>query len=428
MEITELELRSEPAEIALMGAVGHQPDAVAAVLAGLPGGDFYRPARGAVWDVCRALSADRRPVDPVAVARRVSADGGLTAAVRHILAVEMTGGGDGVLHAAAHASVVADLARRRELLQVVNRVRSVVTDHPGDTPEVLARVRELFDGVETPSEDPTGPKGWDSLVDEFERVHTAGAQPGVPSPWPELDQVIGGLFPGRVYVVGGRPGLGKTTTALIIAMHAATEHGKRVLVVSKEMPSVDVTGRLLARGAEVPLMEINARRLSDTAMARIRRYVDRVGSPAITVDDRSRNLSGIIASARSHHHRHGLDVLVVDYLQLVRTDTVSRTREQEVSEVSRQLKALALELGLVVVVPAQLNRGSLQRADPRPAMSDLRDSGQIEQDADAVILLHRPLGPEGDPTGRILMIVDKNRYGPTAEVSLRWRGGYGAIG
>jgi replicative DNA helicase len=227
-----------------------------------------------------------------------------------------------------------------------------------------------------------------------------------------------------VYVFGGRPGQGKSTAALNVAMHAAAESSKQSLVISKEMPSVDVTGRILAAGAQVPLQEINARKLTDTSMARIREYVKRVGRPPITVDARPRTLAGIKTLARAHHHRSGLDVLVVDYLQLVRTDTPSRSREQEVAEVSRQLK----ELDCVVVLPAQLNRESAKRTDPRPNMSDLRDSGQIEQDADAVILLHRERNEKGEPTGQILFIVDKNRHGPTAEVSLRWHGGYGAIG
>lgn len=431
MEITELEMRSEPAEVALIGAVGHYPDALARVLAQLPGADFYRPARGAVWDACRALSDERKPIDPVSVARRLAADEGMNPAVRHVITVEMSNSASAI-HAPAHAEAVADLARRRELLRAVNRARAIAGDHPGDTSEALAAVRAHLDGLGGPDGADArhnGPLGWDALIDEFEQVHApGGSRPGIPSPWWELDQILGGLFGGRSYVIGGRPGSGKSTAALVIAMHAAAESRKRALVISKEMPSVDVTGRLLARGAEVPLSEINARTVSDTSMARIREYVKRVGTPPITVDARPRSLAGITSLARAHHHRHGLDVLVVDYVQLVRTDLPSRTREQEVAEVSRQLKALALELDCVVILPAQLNRGSVQRADPRPTMSDLRDSGQLEQDADAVILLHRPLDAEGKPTGQILFIVDKNRHGPTAEISLRWQGGYGAIG
>lgn len=426
--IDELTLQAPDSEQALIGAVGHHPDAVAGVLEQLDGADFYDFVRGQVWDTCRAMSAEHQPITPVTVARRMAEAGAWSQRAQHIVQVEMSSARPAA-HAARHAETVADLARRREMARAIKRAIHLVNEHPGEASDVLSAVRAQFDDVDEPQRETGGPMAWDALIDEFETVHApGGSRPGIPSPWWELDDVIGGLFGGRVYVFGGRPGQGKSTAALNVAMHAAAESGKQALVISKEMPSVDVTGRLLAAGAQVPLHEINARKLSDLSMGQIREYIKRVGTPPITVDARPRSLAGIKTLARAHHHRRGLDVLVVDYLQLVRTDTASRTREQEVAEVSRQLKELALELDCVVVLPAQLNRESTKRTDPRPAMADLRDSGQIEQDADAIILLHRERNEAGEPTGQILFIVDKNRHGPTAEISLRWHGGYGAIG
>lgn len=424
-EITELEMQAPESEEALLGTVAFHGDAIAGILADLPGADFYGYVRGQVWDTCRALSRDRDPITPVTVAQRMVRDGTWSEAAQRITSGAMLGNTPAV-YAARHAQIVAGFARRRELLRKANRVREILT-RDADPSDLLALAKAEFD--ESPTDrGPSGPLGWDELVDEFEHAHApGGSRPGIPSPWWELDDVIGGLFGGRVYVFGGRPGSGKSTATLVIAMHAAVESGKQSLVISKEMPTVDVTGRLLARGAEVSLAAINARRIDEYGMARIRSYIKQVGHPSITVDAKPRSLAGIKTLARAHHHRNGLDVLVVDYLQLVRTDTPSRSREQEVAEVSRQLKELALELDCVVCLPAQLNRGSTQRSDPRPNMSDLRDSGQIEQDADAVILLHRPVNEKGEPTGQILFIVDKNRHGPTAEVSLRWHGGYGDI-
>lgn len=425
--MSELDLRSDRAEAALIGAVAFHPDACAAVLARLPGTDFYDPHRGAVWDGMRALSEAGRTIDPPAVARHLAAADALTESVRGVIAREMLDAHPPEW-AARHADTVADLARRRELLRATYRARRLAAEHPGDHSETLAAVRGVLDALDGPAVDQAAALSWDALIDEFEQVQApGGSRPGIPSPWWELDVLIGGLFGGRVYVVGGRPGSGKSTVALMMAMHAATESRKHSLVVSREMPTADVTGRLLAAGAEVPLSGINARTLTDEARARIRDYVKRAARPSIAVDARARTLGAVKALARTHHHRRGLDVLVVDYLQLVRTDTPSRSREQEVAEVSRQLKELALELDCAVVVPAQLNRESTRRADGRPTMADLRDSGQVEQDADAVILLHRTLDPAGNPTGTIVLIVDKNRHGPTGEVPLTWRGGYGAI-
>lgn len=429
LETTELDIRSDPAELALLGAVAFHADALATVLADLPGTDFYDPHRGTVWDTCRNLSADRQPVDPVTIARTLKAAGNWNVATQRVLTVDMTDAHPAI-HASRHADTVTDLARRRELLRAVNRARAVAIDHPGDTSEALAAARAVLDDLDrdTPERTVGGTLTWPQLVDEFEAAHAPGATtPGIPSPWYELDEFTGGLHAGRMYTVGGRPGSGKSTAALNIAEHAATESSRNVLIFSKEMPTLDVTGRFIARGAQVELRAINHRAIDDLQMARIRQYLQRVGTPHLHVNASPVNLSGIKTLTRAHHHRHGLDVLVVDYLQLVHTDAPGRTREQEVGRVSRELKALAMELGIVVVVPAQLNRGPAGRADARPTMSDLRDSGQIEQDSDAVILLWHQLH-DGHPTGEVTLIVDKNRHGPRGEIGLRWHGGYGAIG
>lgn len=424
-ETTELELQAPDSERALIGCAGFYPEAIAHILERLPGGDFFDLVRGTVWDTCRKLSADREPLTPMTVAKRMVADGAWSERAQRIVQVEMSTASP-VGHADRHGDLVSELARRRELLRAVNRARALVVEFP-DVTEVLPRIRAEFEELVAPERATSqGPMGWDALLAEFEIAQGPdGDRPAISTPWSDLDSLLGGLFGGRVYVFGGRPGMGKSSAALNLAMHAASKQQRQALVISKEMPSVDVTGRIIAAGAEVPLGEINARQLSDMSRQKVKRFLDRVGRVPITVDTRSRSLSGIKTLARVHHHRHGLDLLVVDYLQLVRTDTPGRSREQEVAEVSRELKALALELGIVVALPAQLNRGSVQRADQRPTMADLRDSGQIEQDADAVILLHRPT--EEARNGEIDLIVDKNRHGPTAVVTCAWRGGYGTI-
>ncbi len=231
-----------------------------------------------------------------------------------------------------------------------------------------------------------------------------------------------------MYTIGGRPGAGKSAAAFCIAEHAAVDSRKQVLIFSKEMPTVDVTGRILARGAQIDLRDINHRQLADEQRESIRGYIRKVDNPPIRVNAAPVSLEGMKTIARAQHHRIGLDLLIVDYLQLVRAEQPGRNREQEVGQISRELKALAMELGIVVVLPAQLNRGPAGRTDGRPTMSDLRDSGQIEQDSDAVILLWHRLTAIGGPTGMVTFIVDKNRHGPRADIELRWHGGYGSIG
>lgn len=429
MDTTEAEMGSDIAETGLIGAVAYHPDALASVLAALPPEHFHNPHRGAVWAVCRNLSAQREPIDPVTVARHLADAGKYNPATQWIVKVEMANAAP-ASHAASHAATITDLYHRRELACALVRARQVVDTHTGEASEVLAAVRRQFDDLDTDEGLARSTTlSWSQLVDEFEAAHApGGSETGIPSPWWELDELLGGLHRGRMYTFGGRPGAGKSTAAINIAEHAAVESNKRVLIFSKEMPTVDVTGRILARGASVDIRSINHRRLTDGQMGAIRAYVRKVGSPDIRVNASPVSLEGIKTIARAQHHRSGLDLLVVDYLQLVRAEMPGRNREQEVGQVSRELKGLAMELGIVVVLPAQLNRGPAGRADARPAMSDLRDSGQIEQDSDAVILLWHAPNDKGEPTGLVTLIVDKNRHGPRGEIPLRWHGGYGSIG
>ena len=427
-EPTELELRSDPAEAALLGIAAFHGHEITGILEQLPGEDFWNPHRGNVWNAIRKLAADGEPLDPVTVSRRLVTDGTWSQATQQVIATDLLAA-EPVTFAHRHADTVADLARRRELMRSLARARRLVATHPGDASEILAAVAAEFSApVKAETARHKGALSWPQLVAEFREHHRPDEPTSyIATPWDEFNERLGGLAGGRVYVFGGRPGAGKSMAAINIAAEAAIHGGHKVLVVSKEMPTVDVTGRILARGAEVNLKEISSRALTRTSRDKIESYIASVGNPELTVDARPRRLSGVLALARTQAARRGLDLLVVDYLQLVKTDTPARTREQEVAAVSIEMKALALELGCVVVLPAQLNRGSTQRIDPRPTMSDLRDSGQIEQDADVVTLLHRERNEKGEPTGKITFIVDKNRHGPTGDITLDWHGGYGAI-
>jgi replicative DNA helicase len=229
-----------------------------------------------------------------------------------------------------------------------------------------------------------------------------------------------------MYVIGGSPGDGKSTAALNMAVHAA-ERNFQTLVFSAEMPTIDVFGRIVGRGAEVDLRDINQRKLDGQQMGAIRDYAKRAVNPPLRVNADNVSINGIKTLARAHHHRHGLDLLVVDYLQLISSDAPARSQEEEIGKISTALKRLSRELDCAVVVPAQLNRNPAARSDQRPTKSDLRGSGKIEQDADGVILLWHPQ-IDGQPTGDVVFILDKNRHGPRGEISLRWHGGYGAIG
>lgn len=427
-QVTELEMQSEAAELALIGAAAFHADAIASVLADLPGADFYVMGRGVVWDACRALSADRRPITPTAVARHLAEHDQLDGVARRVVTVEMSNSAP-AHHAEHHAAVVADLARRRELLRRVSAARSLVVDHPGDASDILAAIRAAFADLDTPDRDRSGgTRTWGQLAAEFENAHHPdNAVTGIVTPWKELNALVGALMGGRLYVIGGSAGDGKSTAALNIASHAA-HAGHHVLVFSKEMPALDVFGRLVSARAEVELAQINRRELTEFQRAKVQRYA-RTADLSLRVNADAVSIAGVKSIARELRHRGLLDLLIVDYLQLIDSGQPVRSQEEEISKVSTALKRLAMELDIPLVVPAQLNRSPHARADARPTKADLRGSGRIEQDADAVILLwHRVDPATGQRTGRVTFILDKNRHGARGEFELEFNGGYGAIG
>lgn len=425
------------AELALIGALAADPHAIAAVIDQLPGADFYHPNRGRVWDAARRLLADSGIISPGTLTRALSATGDLDPGTRTVLQHEMIRAfsGEHVQLAARYADVVADHARRRELAQAVKRAARIVVEHPGDPAAVAAAVSAEIEQATTVTEHRDGGTlTWPQLLDEFD-AHQAPdvIRRGIETPWAELNEMLGDLRAGRMYVIGGQAGEGKSTVALNVAAHAAA--GKEsVLVFSKEMPTVDVTGRLIARAAEIDLRLINAQRLSDADRDRVARLRADTADYRLRVNADPVTMSAIKRISRRTHSRHGLDLLVVDYLQLMTGDQRARSREEEIARISSELKSLAMELSIAVVVPAQLNRAAATRPDQRPVKSDLRESGRIEQDADAVILLWRPpIQAEGDPMhgqpdpDHLVFIVDKNRHGPKGMVTLGWNGGYGVI-
>ncbi len=428
---TELEMQAAAAERALLAAVIRNPDALAGVLASLPGSDFYSLQRGIVWDVCRELSAANQAIASVTVARTLLAQGKWgddvsPGSIRHVVQVEMVqGDGESPLAAGRHADLVAELARRRELIRSINYMRQLAAEHDGTASDTLAVIRGFVDSLGQPEEQASATMTWLDMFQEFEAAHTGEARPGIPTPWTELDALIGGLFGGRLYVIGGSPGDGKSTVALNIALHAALL-GHQVLAFSAEMPTIDVFGRVVSRPSEVPLHTINRYKVSEFEMSRIRDYVKAHHDLPLRVNAENTTINAIISMARAQKHRRGLDVLIVDYLQLIGSDANGRSAEEEIAKISTALKRLSRELDCAVIVPAQLNRNPSTRANSRPVKADLRGSGRIEQDADVALLLWHE-EEDGKRTGDVTFIVDKNRHGPRGDIRLPWDGEFGSV-
>jgi replicative DNA helicase len=259
-----------------------------------------------------------------------------------------------------------------------------------------------------------------STLAELEAIqgHKGGLS-GVPTGFRDLDALTNGLHPGQLVVIAGRPGLGKSTLGMDFMRSASVKHGQASVLFSLEMGKSEITMRLLSAESRVQLQSMRNGQMSDNDWNKVARRMGEVAGAPLFIDD-SPNLTmmEIRAKSRRLKQRHDLKLVVVDYLQLMTSPRRVESRQQEVAEMSRSLKLLAKELNVPVIAISQLNRGAEQRADKRPQLSDLRESGAIEQDADIVILLHREdfYDKESPRAGEADLIVAKNRNGPTMDL------------
>jgi len=265
-------------------------------------------------------------------------------------------------------------------------------------------------------------------LDEIAAIASrTGTLTGVPTGFADLDALMNGLRPGQLVVVAARPAVGKSTLGLDFARSASIKHGLTSVIFSLEMSRSEITMRLLSAESRVPLHHMRSGPMTDDDWARLARRMVEVAEAPLFIDD-SPNLTmmEIRAKARRLKQRHDLRLIVVDYLQLMSSHKRVESRQQEVSELSRSLKLLAKELDVPVVAISQLNRGPEQRTDKRPQLADLRESGSIEQDADAVILLYREdaFERESPRAGEADLIVAKHRNGPTATITVAFQGHY----
>jgi len=255
-----------------------------------------------------------------------------------------------------------------------------------------------------------------------------------PTGYRDIDEKMGGgMRGGQMVVIAARPATGKSVAALNILSHLAIDRGVPVAFFSREMSGSELAVRLLASRANIALDVLNSRRLSDGDKERLINKIKEIMAADLFVDDSTdSDIAEIIAKAKQMHRRHGVRVIAIDYIQLVNCLAVTKRgggRQEEMAEVSKLTKRLALATGLVIIAVAQLNRGSEQRADKRPQTSDLRESGQLEQDADTVILLHREdmHNPETERAGEVDFIISKHRNGPTGTVPLAFMGHFSKI-
>ncbi|PZS10489.1 MAG: replicative DNA helicase [Acidimicrobiales bacterium] len=408
-------------------------DAIADVVEVLRVGDFYRPAHATIFDAIIDLYGRGEPADPVTIAAALADRGELMrvggAPYLHTLISQVPT----AANAAYYARIVAERAMLRRLVEAGTRIVQLgygaARQGGGDVDDVVDRAQQaVYDVTDRRTSSDYTPLAelLQPAMDEIETIGAhGGVMSGVPTSFADLDALTNGLHPGQLIVVAARPGLGKSTMALDVVRSATIKHNLPAAIFSLEMSKIEITMRLLSAEARVPLHHLRSGRLSEDEWTKLARRIGEVSEAPLFIDDSpNMTMMEIRAKARRLKQRHDLRLIVLDYLQLMSSAKRVESRQQEVAELSRGLKLLAKELEVPVIAVSQLNRGPEQRTDKRPQLSDLRESGSIEQDSDVVILLHRDdyYEKESARAGEADFIVAKHRNGPTDVITVAFQG------
>lgn len=391
-------------------------------LGDLRAADFYWPQHGALYTLLQRMAADRDPVDPVAVFDRLRKDPirGLDGTYLHTLQASVP--------TAASAGYYAGLVRSRAMARAIIQAGQRVTQigySAADAEEMTDAADQARRTIDA-ALDRAGDLDDEPFGAILSRTIDALEQPPryVATPWLDLDRLIGGWAAGRLYAVGARPGVGKTVVALQAAAYAA-QNDVPAVVFTLEMSATELHQRLLSQVAQVPYQRVEGHVLTDDDMNKIVQAQARMYEwPLRIIDNTGLSPATMRQALRHLSRRRPVGFVALDYLQLMASPTGSKAPRQEVvADFSRGLKLLAKEFDCPVVTASQLNRNPEQRADKVPGLSDLRESGAIEQDCDVVLLLHRDQHAEQEyDREKLLMSVAKNRHGSVGAVSLHFQG------
>ncbi len=421
------------AEKAVLSAILLDNQAVHAVYTEIKPEDFYHPAHRLIYQAMVAIKDGNEPVDLHTLSdhlntRKILDEVGGPVALAEIADYEATAAN--VIH---HARIVRDKSIKRRLIGVATEIVEQGYDESGPADQMLDHAESKVFDVSQSTSRVTFRSLHDEMQDTFDYVEAlmerGGELTGLPTGFTDLDEMTGGLQPGELVILAARPSMGKTALALNIARNAAVDHGRKAAVFSLEMTTRSLVLRLLAAEARIDFATFRRGFIAVNDHARLVAAAGRLAHADVWIDD-----SGMItvlemkAKCRRMRAERGLDLVIVDYLQLAHGDGRHERREQEISEISRGLKALAKELDLPVLALSQLNRGPEVRGGEhrRPMLADLRESGAIEQDADVIGFIYRDevYNPDTEHQGVAELILAKQRNGPTGTVRLRFEARY----
>lgn len=390
---------------------------------------FYKEAHRKIFRGMERLHRRGEPIDLVTLTEELRQTGDLESVGSVAYLIGLADSVPTAAYADSYARIVIEKATLRDLIGAGGRIMQTAYDQSQPLEEVLdAAEKAIFDLTTVKRK--TGFEGMPTLVTEtFADINERFANPnpvsGLRMGFTELDAMTGGLQPSTLNVLAARPSMGKTAFALTIALNAALREKATIGVFSLEMSAVQLVQRMLCSEARVDMSRVRSGQLSERDFQRLADTAGRMSEAKIFIDDHANmTVMELRSRARRLMAEHGLDLLIIDYLQLMSGSTRSQSenRQQEISAISRGLKALARELDVPVLVLSQLSRAVESRPNKRPMLSDLRESGAIEQDADLVTFIYRDeyYDQESEKHGIAEIIIGKQRNGPTGQVELQF--------
>ena len=415
------------AEEAVLGSLLIDPEALFRVSPFLKGEDFYIQKNAWIYEAILAVHERREPIDFVTLCdeleRRGQIEelGGVAYITRLINAVPSA------IHVESYGHIVEQAAIRRRLIGAASQIAQLAYQEAKDVDQTIDQAEQALFSVSqrritrdlAPIQEVLG-----RYYDRIQYLVDHQGEPlGIPTGFADLDRLLGGLQRSDLILIAARPSVGKTSLCLSIARNAA-RYGQHVAIFSLEMSAEQVVQRLVSAETQIDAQQLRLGRLAGDEMALFAQAIGVLADLPVFIDDTpSISVLQLRAKARRLHAEHGLDLILVDYLQLMSGDVRSENRVQEVSYISRSLKAVARELSLPVVAASQLSRAVEQRSDKRPVLADLRESGSLEQDADVVMFIYRDelYHPDTEKQHIADILVAKHRNGPTGSIQLFFR-------
>ncbi len=418
-------------ERSVLGSMLRSREAALLAIETLQPDDFYDPANREVYSAMQTISSASRPIDLVTLDEELTRRGKLDAIGGAAYLVELSRCVPSAVNAQAYIRIVDEKSTLRKLIRASEAIIKACYAGEEETQDILELAEKQIYDI-------TMRKGGEELVaiqpillKTFEKIELLvknhGRVDGVESGYTELDELLTGFHPGEMILIAGRPAMGKTSIGMNFVENAAIRCGKKAAVFSLEMPAEQLAMRMLCTEARVDMQRVRRGQIDDDEWEKLCDAMISIGQSAIFVDATPGiSVSQIRSKARRLQLERGLDIILIDYLSLMTGVGSFGSRQEEVAQISRSLKALAIELGVPVLALQQLSRAPAGRSNHRPLLSDIRESGAIEQDADVVMFIHREdyYEPETAEKNIAELIVAKQRNGSLGTVKLGWKGEY----